>query len=108
METRSRELAELDLVAVLSSESGRRFLTHLVYDVCGVTMLRYDHAVKDGIAADGRGAFLDGMAAIGLQIQTSALHHATTLWCRAERERIARIEMALTTKPQRTGDQDNG
>lgn len=108
MDQRSRELAAADLDVVLRTENGRRFLTHLVYEVCGVKMLRYDHAVKEGPSADNRGAFLDGMACIGLQIEEAAQMHAPTSWCQAERERLARLEMVLTRtpKPKKPGDEN--
>ncbi len=97
-----RELAPppSNLVHLMGIEQFREFLTHVIYDRCGLEMETYDPTVKDGGAQEGLARYLAGMAHVGRDLKHFAMAVTPSLWRRAEDERNSRIELAIAQKKQ--------
>ena len=79
-----------DLVWVLSSAQGRRAITKLIIETCGITRTTYDH---DPIAMAANAA----TANVGLQILSQITAINPDIWLQMQAERIADKKAEIST-----------
>jgi hypothetical protein len=95
-----------DLTAVMGTESGRRIVAWLIYDVCGLEHIIFQKKVldvRDGVAEAIHGAVNDGKRAVGRQLKIilnvvpALLRKAMTDEAYAEAERLEAINTPWAT-----------
>ena len=96
-----------DLIAVLSTSSGRRFMHKLVYEVCDIEGGTFYDKVHDGVCQSQHQNVREGHRDVGIELQQTFKSHpeVALLWCDAKTEAAAqcRVELSLvqsSSKPK--------
>ncbi len=92
-DTRTRE--QMDLEAVLSSESGRRFYYRVVFLLCDIEGDTFDGKVRDGFCVAMHQARDNGKRWIGRKLRDEAQATCPDLWVAMIEEGIARERQRL-------------